>query len=380
MRKLIWGSLLLFFLISTSLYSGGNQGIRIGVLRIHPNLQLQAGYDSNVYMTNLSNPPGDSFVAPALSLRIELPVLTHSFVFGGGLNYLNYFHETKQNNFAYFFVGDLDFIFVGGLGFELYNKYSFTKEPILGNYVNASGRLPHSSNVLKPIITYKIPSGAIESSLEFSWNVDNFYTQSAYNRSIMGLRLAFVYKFLPKTGFYANLFGKNVSKSQLGVSSFNGGSEVGLRGLITAKLSASAGLGWKYGKYSDGTVESEPIIRLSLKEKFSKLMSLSLSFLRFSEDSVISEFYNVTLVKMALWRALTSTLSTRIGGGWWRVDYFPSGQVDNNYTAEINLNYSPIVLSWLNGSLGYVFHRRDSTDSAFRYTDHKILILVKLSW
>ncbi len=363
-----------------NLFASG-KGIRAGILRIKPTLQLDTGYESNVYLTYESGSPGDFFVSPFVELKIVLPFLTHSFSFGVNYSYINYFHEKKQSGSSYNFFGDLDMNFIGGLSFDIAEKYSYTEEPILGNYEVVSSRLPHNTNTLSPSIIYKIPSGAITSRFNFQWILDSFPTQPDYDRTMYKFNLGTVYRFLPKTGLYFDLNIINVGKKNNGgISSTKYGGEIGLKGLITPRLSATAGFGWKYGEYSDGSLENEPVIRLSLEERFSQIMKMSLSYLRMTNDSFISDFYVLNMVKLSLWRALTATIATDITLKWWLVDYSPSTQKDNNYNAKVSINYSPAVATWLSGTFSYVFSKRDSNVEAFRYTDHKIFLGVKLSW
>ena len=363
------------------IFAGQKRGIRAGVLKLHPDFSVGFGYTSNVYLTNLANAPSDFYLTPSLSLKIELPLLTHSFVIGGGFDYVKYFSEEKQNSFSYFVMGDFDLNFIGGLGVELKEKFSYTTEPILGNYVAVSERLPHYNNTLSPIISYEIPSGAISTFFQFSWKLDTFPTSSIYNMTSYDGKLGLVYKFLPKTGFYFRLSGGQAFKPDAGnISGWQVRGELGLSGLITSKLSVNVGLGWSYGKFSDNTRQNEPLITLNLVERFSKLMKLSFTYMRTSQYSFISDFHLVNMVKLNLWRALTPTLSADINGSWWRVDYYPTLQQDNNYEAGLKLSYNPVVLTWLSVGGGYRFHRRDSTVASFRYTEHRIFINTEASW
>ncbi len=378
-RKLLWVAI--FFIFSSGLFAGGKQGIRAGVLKLHPDLSVGLGYTSNVYQTDQPGAPSDFYITPSLSLKVELPLLTHSFVIGGGFSYVKYFKEEKQNAASYFFMGDFDFNFVGGLGFELYEKFSYTREPILGNYENVTERLPHYNNTLSPILTYKIPSGAISTTLQFDWKLDKFPTDPDYDLTSYGGKLGLVYKFLPKTGLYFNLYGgQSVKPNDNDLSGWSLRSELGLSGMVTSKLTATIGFGWVYGDFSDSTQQNEPIIRIGLEEKFSKLMRLNVSYLRNSQVSFVSNFHVVNVVKASLWRALTPTLAATVSGGWWRVDYYPSLQQDNNYDAGLALNYNPVVLTWLSVDGGYRFHRRDSTAESFRYTEHRFFVNVEASW
>ncbi len=379
-RKFLWVVVFSVFFAS-GLLAGEARGIRAGVLKLHPDFSLGFGYTSNVYLTNVANPPSDFYITPSMSLRIELPLLTHSFVIGGGFNYVKYFKEEKQNASSYFVLGDFDFNFIGGLGFELSEKFSYSSEPILGNYISITKRLPHYNNTLSPIITYKIPSGAISTFFQFNWRMDSFPTNSEYNMNGYSGKAGLVYKFLPKTGFYFNLSGGQGSKPDAGdITGWQLKGEIGLSGLITSKLSATLGFGWSYGTFSDNTRQNEPLVRFGLEEKFSKLMKLSISYLRMSQYSFISDFHIVNMVKADLWRALTPALSADVSGGWWRLDYYPSLQQDNNYDVSFKLSYNPLVLTWLSIDGGYEFHRRDSTVASFRYTEHRIFITTEASW
>ena len=380
-HKVVGGVLLTFlFFLSVPLLGGG--GIRVGVLKVHPALNFSLGYDSNVYMTYLSSPPSDFFVNTGIGLNVELPIITHSFTFGGNFSYLNFFKETKQNNLSYTLFGDLALKFVGGLSIDLSNEFRNTREPILGNYIAVSSRLPHYYNKLIPRIDYQIPSGAIDTFFEFSWEMDSFPTLTAYDRDLYGGRAGVVYRFLPKTGIYFNVKGIFLNKNLTsgGQKANKVKSEIGLNGLITPKLSATLGFGWDYGKYTGGVLENEPLVRLVLNEKFSSLTKLSVSFLRMSSDVVFASFYLVNAFDLNLWRALTPSLSATVKGRWWRLDYYPTGQVDNNYQASLKVGYISLVLRWLKASFDYTFHRRDSTSQAFRFTDHKVALNLNISW
>jgi len=378
-RRGVKSSFLVIFLVITlqvlvtDLFSG--EGVKLGVVKVSPSLDLGFGYNSNVYLSTQANAPSDMFLDSTVALGVALPFYTHSFSLNLDVSILRFINETKQNNVSVSPSAQMEMNFTGGLGLIISDDFKYTKEPIFGNYVNAVERTPRYKNVLIPKIRYNIPSGIISTFVGLKWNLDMFPTMVNYDSDQYEMFFNVLYKFLPKTSAYINGSGfyvKRDSPAYNDTTNFKG--MFGLKGLITPKLSTDLGLGWYYG--GSGGAANDPIVKISVNEKFSKLMNLTLQYDRIVQPAITSDFYLVNKVSFTLWRSLTPIFETSFVGSWWEVDYSPSGQVDDNFTAGVNFAFVPVVATWFKTSLGYNFSMRKSNKANYNYNDH----IVKLNF
>jgi hypothetical protein len=249
--------------------SGESQtGINLGEgLLLHVGAGSEIGYDSNVYYGNSTTGMVSSGLVRATSF-VELTNASRtgatsaglSFDVRGGLTYRRYLADNPDLvpfRDALMPVAGVSLGYgLGRFSFQLTDSFLRLEDPPYGRSSNSA--LTRDSNVASVEGRYSPGGGRITTMLRYANTIDLFESASfSYGSSLTHmLTLDVSWKWLPKTAlfFQANQgWVTYLSSNTKGkFDSYPLRMVVGLRGLITAKLTANVSLGYTNAFYSGG--------------------------------------------------------------------------------------------------------------------------------
>jgi hypothetical protein len=240
---------------------------------LHVGAGAEAGYDSNVFYGNSSNPGGvtssgiirtTAFAELTNSSRTAGAPAGLSFDVRGGLTYRRYTSDNPnvaRYRDAFQPGAGLSLGYgTGRLSFQLTDAFTRIEDP---PYANSSGSpLARDSNMATAEMRFAPGGGRINTLLRYTNIVDVFESsQFAYASSVMHqLMLDVSWKWLPKTAIFVQANQSYVTylnaDTKGKVSSFPLHVIAGLRGLITPKLSVNLSVGYSNAFYSSGATTS----------------------------------------------------------------------------------------------------------------------------
>jgi hypothetical protein len=259
-----------------ALAAAGN-GIRFGGSegRVHPFIELQAGYDSNVYAAPSGSTDGDVIFHVRPGLTLSIPAETASVDFSGNLDWAQYLgngNKATKDLSALFAAAKLG-IGVnrkGQVGLEIEDTFRRSDRPqalslatgAVSNYNAFDVRLP-----------FRPGGGALSVTVNGGWSLETYsallkypcapgstvsgalcaapdFDKMGYNEVGGGGTLA--WKFLPRTSalFEAGYFKRIPNDAALSIDPAGYRIAVGVTGLVTPHFSTTLKLG--YGNESGG--------------------------------------------------------------------------------------------------------------------------------
>lgn len=168
--------------------------------------------------------------------------------------------------------------------------------------------------------------------------------------------------------------------------SFIGG-YVGVRGSFTEKLSGSLKVGYEAREFSDNAnAPSEPVVDISLVQKFSERTTLQLLYTRLNgvSSQYTRESYVADIVGLQLNQAFGSTGKWIAGAGanYYRYGYVLDGRSVGDYDyirGTLSLGYR--IQRWLSANLGYDFERlTGNQEGAVDYTVNRVTLRLAIGY
>jgi hypothetical protein len=350
-----------------------------GVL-LHVGVGAEAGWDSNVFYGSSSS-PGSVISAGILrfngfgeltnATRSEGAQLTYDV--RAGLTYRRYISDNASvNRFrdAFTPVAGLSLATSQGVwGFSLLDTFLRQEDPpYQGATSTTFNPITRDNNIAAAQIQWSPGGGRISSTLRYTNTIDVFEQSSGYSYASSlahQLMLDVSWKWLPKTAIFVNATQGYVtylsSNPQGKVDSYPLHVTLGLRGLITPKLSGIAALGYANAFYSSGASTSgflgSSYVDLQATVTPTLLNRIVVGYHQDFVNSVISNFYYdyavyASFLQKALGR-LALDLSGRLSHRQYEGLLFnaPAARTDNVVTVGLTLDY--FIHSWAYVGVGY---------------------------
>lgn len=297
-------------------------GVRVGDFELHPGIGAEFGYDSNVFNASgqAVGPGGPIPIhgAPILRITPHLFFSTLSgaraavggntppaLAFSGGLqaSYYHWFadYPGQLDNLEGDLLLHLDINPSRPFAVQLDERFTRTVRPYADNFGAVAPNYGRNTNVVGATAIFSTSGGVLSGRLGYNFAYD-FFDSSGFNAANNfdhNIVLGATYRFLPRTAIvydlnldYLTYQGGGGMASTLLVPGFRVATRVGLNGVITTRLSASAMIGYGAGFFSDVRVaDYESLIaQLELRWQISEAARLALGYDRAFFPSFVGQF------------------------------------------------------------------------------------------
>lgn len=389
--------------------SPGN-GIRLGGSegRLHPYLDVEGRWDSNVLFSSTGAAIGDLILHFRPGFTVSVPGEAVAVDFDGKLDWAQYLgvDSTATRDLSRLFGEATLGITVnrrGQVGLELDDR--FARSASTQAFV-FDGAVISNLNVLSVKVPWKPGGGALVLTLSGDWTLETFEPfgdcpagstsitcdpTALGDRSYNDLRgsAEVRWRFLPRTSALAQVsyFSRQPTKSSVqgDASGFDG--RVGLTGLVTPHLGASVKLG-----YADTTTSTNQGVSTWLATIEAEWLATEAAKLRLGwnhqygvDPGNVLALYTANVVVLGARYDLAGRYGARLDAYWERRDYphaAPSspgaapGASGDIY--RIEPGFEAALTRWLNGSVAYAYSSRSSSSSAapsgFDYSKNEVWI------
>jgi hypothetical protein len=358
---------------------------------LHVGVGAEAGYDSNVFYSNSSDPQGvissgilrfTGFGEISNAIRGSAAAPTVSYDVRAGLTYRRYTSDNPNVQLyrdAFMPTAGLALSTGSGpWGFKLTDSFIRVEDPpYLGlTAVNAMGALVQTTptpltrddNVASAEVQWSPGGGRITGTLRYSNIIDVFEASSGFDYASSlthQLLLDVSWKWLPKTALFAEASQGYVTYLTAGqtlkVSSYPLRAFVGLRGLITPKTSAIVSLGYANAFYSSGATTSgilgSSYVDLQLAITPTMLSRVTLGYHQDFADSAISNFVYQYSFYASYLQQIAGRLALDLSGRLSYLRYqellFDRTGERSDLTATVGASLDYFVRNWAYCGLGY---------------------------
>jgi hypothetical protein len=361
-----------------------NTGINLaeGVL-LHVGAGAEAGYDSNVFYGS-SSVPG-AVVGSGILRFSGFGELTNasrsgaapplSYDVRAGLTYRRYLsNDSNVQSYSNAFMPTAGLALStsgGSWALQLSDTFLRTEDPPYRGIASVALASPISrdNNLAAAQVQWSPGGGRITGTLRYTNAIDIFEVNSGFsyaNSLTHTLMLDVSWRWLPKTAIFVNASQGYVtylnSNTNGKVSSYPLRAIIGLRGLITPKMSAILSFGYVNAFYSSGVstggilgstyIDAQMIINPSMLSRF------TLGYHQDFQNSVISNFYYQYSVYASYVQQLGGRFAIDLSGRFSHLDYEgllfdPPGtnRSDNVIVAGATLDY--FIRNWIYAGVGY---------------------------
>lgn len=380
-------------LLVLSMYCKGFAELRLGNLKLYPEIGLEEMYRSNIYQTEWNRK--SDFITSIL------PGIQGKYVFGGkhsldlgysgaGKYYSHYSENNYWNNTAW---GNLNLRFNGGLDLSAGHRY-------INNWLERSAFINYQrhyiENVTGAMAAYRF-ADRWKAQLNF---VRDDYSMSSRRDSIYSYLSnlyggALFYRFTPRTSglmeyqyitkWYDDydIYDSKVNQVFVGVN-------FDPEGKLAGK--AKVGYGWKeFDKSLPGRSSKSNtwVAEANLVQNFTKYTSLGLSALRAFQDD--DDYSNTPLYRTNAALTLQHYFTGKIGGTamarYENADYQKETvepitgifkkREDNAYSAGIGAFYN--IQKYLKARLEYNYIKRDSNFEGYSFDENRVMFRIVYS-
>ncbi len=367
--------------------------IKVGRLKINPEIGVQEAYRSNIYQTE--NDEKSDFVTtflPAIGLEYNFGS-KHSLTAGYQGAWNNYAKYSANNYWDHRAFANLSLRFPGGLDLGVEQRY-------INSWLERSANIDRQRHFIENITgvkgayrfgdRWKAEARYLRDDYAFSSSIDR---QSSYVSDLYGGTL--YYRFLPRTAALVeyqhivkdydvgNVYDSTADLVFLGVQFDPAGK---LKGDI------KAGYGWKdYDESLPGRSNSENTWMLATDVKFdqSKYTSYELLAIReFRDDADFgNQPYYRTFVGLTAQHFFTYKIGASATVSYQQSEYtedafdpgtgIPGKRKDDIWTFGAGAFYN--IQKWLKTRLDYNYITRDSNFNTYSFDEHRIMFKVVLS-
>jgi hypothetical protein len=368
---------------------GGHGGIRLGEkFVLHLTLGVETGWDSNIFFEpdGPTTKPTNAFylrLTPSFNLTTRPRDATPAFQFDfhGGLGYVEYLTNNSAVEDHRQFNVDAGlmatFFATSPYNFVLFDNYVRATMP---PYTLTSTNFNRDTNELGTRVNLSPGGGRLIFNVGYLFGIDYFENSQLndYDLQYHRFDLRASWKFFPKTALYLAASEVINTYPHPGASghpdSFPLRVDLGVQGLITAKLTVNAWVGYGNGFYQWSAAVMTPHLNpntaiggLSLSWKPTMLSTGLVGYQHDFQNSLLGAYYDEDLVYLS-WTQLVWRFT-----GFLRVQYtnmrFKGVQpvqattdgTDNNLMLNVRVDYP--FKDWLIGSVGYdlYFNKSDRT-------------------
>ncbi|MCX5811381.1 MAG: outer membrane beta-barrel protein [Proteobacteria bacterium] len=390
---------LLFCLVS----SYASAEIKVGNLKIIPELSVSQIYDTNIYQNTTVAANGTPVDVRKDFITITTPGLRliydfggkHTFTLGGNVGINNYWHYTRNDFGDYNGNAALNLKFTN-IDFDFGQTYQ-------NSYMKRSNDDP--TNRMRPFESW---NSNISMAYKFAdrWKIKPFYTRldqafrsdldrsQSYIKETSGISL--FYRFTPRTSALVeyNYVGKDFKNSDNSDHRDNiiyaGLSFYDPEGKINGDIKG----GYAWAKYNHDVVnrENKPktwVMVGDLMYAFSAYTNVALNLGRYHDDDVDSgnASYDVTSAGLTLQHLFTQKI-----GGTGKVSYRQSDYLDamkdnienqmkkrTDKTWDFGVGAFYKIQKWLEARLDYQYTTKDSNFQAYQYNENKVMFKVSVT-
>ncbi len=364
---------------------------------LHVGVGAEAGYDSNVFY-GASDIRGSGIlrVVPYLELtngprggQVSSGGQVGSSVFydlGAALTYREYLSSDafirSQRAFMPSGFGNLEVGRNQALGFGLAEAFTRTEDP---PYLTNLGSGPYIRDVNQASaqLRWSPGGGRLTGTLIYQNTLDYFETQNLRVATSMGnlLTLDTAWKWLPKTALtlqvsqgYISYFNTQQGTAVKKPASLPLHALVGLRGLISAKLTVNLAVGYSNGFYDSGRagpsgVRGSIAGMADLTFRPTLLTTIALGYRHDFQNAILGDFYYVDAVYLNIGQAVAGRVGLGVSARyesrsfrWIPVTGGPAGAFtdrhDNYVQAGANLDYH--MRDWTYAGVAYTLMLNDS--------------------
>jgi hypothetical protein len=378
--------------------SSGEHSTGINVadgMLLHVGAGVEAGYDSNVFYSNSSDPGGvipsgiirttafaelTNAVRGAAALTMETPPVSYSV--RAGLVYRLYTSDNpdvEKYRSAFMPTAGLSLgTSSGHWSFSLTDSFIRLEDPPYVGVTLGAAPITRDSNLAAIQANWAPGGGRISTMLRYTNTIDIFEQDSgfSYASSLANmLTLDVSWKWLPKTalffeanqGWITYLNSSTPETQGMTVVDTRKSSSyplrvfIGLRGLITQRVSAAIALGYINAFYASGASSSgilgSTYVDAQLSYSPSMLNRLTVGFHQDIVNSVISNFYYETAVYASYLQQIAGRLALDLSGRLSHRNYEDllfdptHSRVDNTITVGATLDY--FIRNWAYAGVGY---------------------------
>lgn len=380
-------------------------GVKFGSSRFHAGLDLEFGYDSNIFYASGDN--GEEDVGsvymgfrPVLTLGNSenvdpksMPKLLYDFMLG--YSYKRYLQELKTRDKKDFHGANAGFLLQafpqGTVSFDLHETFVRTSQP---RYGVSNRNFDRDVNVAGAGVTYRPGGGLIEVRLGYRFAVDFFEADDlkGANYYYHQPELRVKWKFFPKTSFWLGATWQFVSYT----GSFDTGYAnkdsrpvrvmTGVTGQFTPALSFNAGIGYAYSWYQGGATPTKdynlPIAMADLGWTITPTAKLTLGYQHDFRDSMWGDYFMMDTAFLNYHHQIINKIDLSATFRWMMAGYtglyLPSGYTAPGCSAadqecertdnaiQIGLSGGYHITDWVSAGIGYTLYA-NMTDY---YTEH----------
>jgi hypothetical protein len=363
-------------------------GIQVsdGVL-MHVGTGAEVGYDTNVFYTSSSGPPGSAAPIGSGIIRAnaygELTNSTRTgavpsgIFFDGRVNLLYRHYLTDDRN-----VDPFRNSFTPGVGISLGlnsgQTVSFGLADTYQRFEDAPYQpgqqvITRDNNQASAEVRWSPGGGRITATVRYTNMVDIFENQYSYaNSDTNDLMLDAAWKWLPKTAVFVQVHQGYVTYLNSQAAMANNKASLyplratgGLRGLITEKISAILTVGYSNAFYSSGTTTGgflgSSFLELQLTYRPTLLSRIVAGYIHDFQNSVISAFYYDDQVYASYVQQIAGRFAFDLSGRYHHKNF--QGYIDRtgtmttsprtDNTFQVGATFDYFIRNWIYAGVGY---------------------------
>ena len=367
---------------STTALAGAGNGIRIGGAdgRLHPFVELEGRYDSNVYVATVGGAAvSDEIVHVRPGVTLTIPGDTTSIDFMGLLDWAQYLGTSDSA------TKDLSALFAearlgvgvnrkGTVSLELTNLFRRSDQP---QALSLGAGVISNYNALDVRVPYHPGGGALTLGLGAGWSLETYEnrfsgyyctpTDPACNANTIG-KLGYnqisanadvAWHFLPRTSalLEGSYFKRLPNDSAYGTDAAGYRATAGVTGLITPHLAATAKVG--YGATTGVAPALSTWLVLAQGEWLpTEVASVKCTYAHdFAVDPQVAYDLNRAAVDAKYLAA--GRLALGLHAGWERLGYASTSATTTILVASPSVGYE--FARWMRGEVAYAYTDRSST-------------------
>jgi hypothetical protein len=379
-------------------------GIRLGGsdARLHPFLDLETRYDSNVAFTTQNQAVGDVILHVRPGLELKAPGELAAMEFSGAIDWAQYMGAEKDTS-------SLSKLYANASLAAAFNRSgvvsprldnTFARQVTTNSLSTAAGAVVSNQNTLSLSVPWKPGGGALVLSANGQWLVESFEKYQdlpgvslgdlGYNQYRGGGELQ--WRFLPRTsgllqaGYYARV--PNASRAAGNSTGFD--VMAGVTGLMTQRIAATAKVGYGSttskdfaagGLTIEGKGASSFLADLAAEWLPADTISVKLGYTRTLGLDPLVSAYTADGVSGGFKVKLAERFAFRAGARWDHLNFENVSGASTDFL-RIDPGVEGQFGRWLNVGLGYIYSSRTAQASAVapNYAKNEVFLKVGFTY
>lgn len=390
--------------VSSGFGGGGSQlkgkpssrmpGLKVGSARFHGGLDLEFGYDSNVFYSSGGDSDDDIGsiylgFRPAITIgnsedvdEKDFPKLLYDLMLG--YSYKRYLQELSTRRDKDFHGANLGFLLQafpkGTVSFDLHETFVRTSQP---RYLPNNNNFDRDMNVAGAGLSYRPGGGLIDLRLGYRFVVDVFEASDLKHGNYYYHQPEFraKWKFFPKTSFwlaatwqFISYFGSSEATDYTNNNSRPIRVMTGVTGQFTPTLSFNAGIGYGYSWYQGAAANQYnlPIAMADMTWTVTPTAKLTLGYQHDFRDSMWGDYFMMDTAYLNYHHQIINKVDISATFRWIMAQYsgatLPTGfigpgcenvgdecdRTDNGIQVGLAVGYH--ITNWVSARLGYTLY------------------------